>query len=117
MKLFGNHAKRDAVKAPKISKPQKTWFKMPRWAFICGLLAVLSVVITAIYLQQIRPPEIIPKQPQTEKATPPPANSEQPHDPDAVPTPTPEDVSKVPPGNWESIGRKESVYTDRKSVV
>jgi len=102
MKLFGSRQSKSAPSGEQ--KVKSTWFHMPRWAVVCGAAAFLSVVgavvVKTIYVQ---PPPVI-EAPLPVATTPPPV------DPSGSPSPD-EDENTAPPGHWESIGRKESVYT------
>ena len=94
----------------KHKKKKKTWFNMPRWVVACGIAAFLSLAgAVGVVLAKdayVQPPPVRPAPPVRTLA---PKVSFQPGDPD--PSPDPEDEIKVPPGNWNEIGRKESVFT------
>ena len=118
MKVFGNSRGGNSTHELKEKKStrakKKTKFKMPQWVVVCLIVALLSfagvvVVGCAMWVSNhVRPPDVIPG------PLPGPGITDEPPATEGfdgiISTPdNPDDTT--PPGEWEKIGRKDSVYT------
>lgn len=104
MKLFSNHNDRDVPSPLEMTQHKKNLFGMPRWIIVCTAVVLFIVIgVIAVNKSYISPPNVVPDQDMVTVA---PTGSTQ-----SPTTPTAENLSRTPPGNWKSIGRRENVYT------